>query len=134
MIPPSSTPSQQQQIQPPEQAAPANAATAPPEVPAPSSNVRDPFVTPENIAIYGETLVQPITVETIKDLNQLNEKRKQLLQEAEYAVKTQAKLDQQLAEVKKTMEEANNLKTEYKRMIAAKDVAHNVAKNDPTLR
>ena len=32
------------------------------------------------------------------------------------------------------MEEANNLKTEYKRMIAAKDVAHDVAKNDPALR
>ena len=84
--------------------------------------------------MYGETLVQPITAETIKDLNQLNEKRRKLLQEAEYAVKTQAKLDQQLAEVKKTMEEANNLKTEYKRMIAAKDVAHDVAKNDPALR
>ena len=65
--------------------------------------------------------------ETIKDLNQLNEKRKQLLEEAEYMVKTQAKLDQQLAEVRKTMEEANNLKTEYKRMLAAKDVAHDVA-------
>ena len=32
------------------------------------------------------------------------------------------------------MEEANNLKTEYKRMLAAKDVAHDVAKNDPVLR
>ena len=32
------------------------------------------------------------------------------------------------------MEEANNLKTEYKRMLAAKDVAHDVAKNDPALR
>ena len=84
--------------------------------------------------MYGETLVQPITAETIKDLNQLNEKRRKLLEEAEYTVKTQAKLDQQLAEVKKTMEEANNLKTEYKRMIAAKDVAHDVAKNDPALR
>ena len=49
--------------------------------------------------------------ETIKDLNQLNEKRKQLLEEVEYAVKTQAKLDQQLTKVRKTMEEANNLKT-----------------------
>ena len=32
------------------------------------------------------------------------------------------------------MEEANNLKMEYKRMIAGKDVAHDVAKNDPALR
>ena len=32
------------------------------------------------------------------------------------------------------MEEANNLKTEYKRMLATKDVAHDVAKNDPALR
>ena len=39
-----------------------------------------------------------------------------------------------MAEVKKTMEEANNLKTEYKRMLATKDVAHDVAKNDPALR
>ena len=73
-IPPSSTPPQQQQIQQPEQAAPANAATVPPEAPAPPSNARDPFFTPENIAMYGETLVHPITAETIKDLNQLNEK------------------------------------------------------------
>ena len=32
------------------------------------------------------------------------------------------------------MEEANNLRTEYKRILAAKDVAHDVAKNDPALR
>ena len=39
-----------------------------------------------------------------------------------------------MAEVKKTMDKANKLKTEYKRMLAAKDVAHDVAMNDPALR
>ena len=61
--------------------------------PALANNARDNFVTPENVAIYGETLAQPITADTIKDINELNEKRKQLLEEAEYAVKTQARLE-----------------------------------------
>ena len=39
-----------------------------------------------------------------------------------------------MADVKKTMDEANKLKTEYKRMLVAKDVAHDVAVNDPALR
>ena len=39
-----------------------------------------------------------------------------------------------MANVKKTMDEANKLKTEYKRMLAAKDVAHDVALNEPALR
>ena len=99
--------------------------------PALANNARDTFVTPENVGNYGETLAQPITADTIKDINELNEKRKQLLEEAEYAVKTQARLEQQMADVKKTMDEANKLKTEYERMIAAKDVAHDVAVHDP---
>ena len=82
-IPPSSIPPQQQQNCQPEQAAPPNADVAPSAEPAPASNARDNFVTPENVAIYGETLAQPITADTIKDINELNEKRKQLLEEAE---------------------------------------------------
>ena len=47
----------------------------PPTLPS-SSRAEDPFVTPANNATYGGTLMEPITLEHIRNVTELDDKRK----------------------------------------------------------
>ena len=93
----------------------------------------DPFVTPANNAAYGETLMEPITLQNIRNVTELDEKRRSLLEEAKHIAMLQEKLDRQMAEADKHLAGAKELATEYKKLITQQANPRQAALNDPKL-
>src|SRR4051812_22844632 len=71
-------------------------------------------ITPAYRVMYGNMLVEPMTVAHIRNVVQLDEKHQQLLEEAHAIVEQGAKLDRDLANAQKSIEKARVMEAEYK--------------------
>src|SRR4051812_40778537 len=71
-------------------------------------------VTPADRVMYDNLLVEPMTVDHIHNVVQLDEKRQQLLEEAQAIAEQGAKLDRGLANAQKSIEKARAMEAEYK--------------------
>ena len=58
--------------------------------------------------------MEPITLDHIRNVTELDNKRRNLLEEAKHLTMLQEKLDQQMAEADKNLAGAKDLATEYK--------------------
>ena len=77
--------------------------------------------------------MEPITLEHIRNVTELDEKRRNLLEEAKHITMLQEKLDRQMAEADKHLAGAKELATEYKKLIAQQANPRQAALNDPKL-
>ena len=73
---------------------PSNNNTA--NLPPPASTSAAAHVTPADRVMYDNLLVEPLTVDHIRNVTQLDEKRQQLLEEAQAIAEQGAKLDRDL--------------------------------------
>jgi hypothetical protein len=71
-------------------------------------------VTPADRVMYGNLLVEPMTVAHIRNVVYLDEKRRQLLEEAQAITEQGAKLDRDLANAQKSIEKSRAMEAEYK--------------------
>ena len=74
-------------------------------------------VTPADRVIYDNLLVEPLTAAHIRNLTHLDEKRQQLLEEAQAIVEQGAKLDRDLVNAQKSIEKARAMEAEYKTLL-----------------
>src|SRR3954462_13334565 len=74
-------------------------------------------VTPADRVMYGNLLVEPMIVAHIRNVVQLDEKRQQLLEEAQAIAEQGAKLDQDLANTQKSIEKARAMEAEYNTLL-----------------
>lgn len=81
-----------------------------------SARPNDPFVTPADKIYYGETLTTPVTLDRIKDVTALDNKRQELLEEAKFLSEYHKKLDRDIAEAENKMADAKRLATEYQKL------------------
>jgi hypothetical protein len=70
------------------------------------------FTTPVDKIIYG-TLVDPITPDYVKDVNDLEKKRREILREAKQVKKMGKKLDGDIAQAQDTLKHARNKEEKY---------------------
>src|SRR3954470_6656559 len=94
---------------------PSNNNTA--NLPPPASTSAAAHVTPADRVMYGNLLVEPLTVDHIRNVTLLNEKRQQLLEEAQAIVEQGAKLDRDMVNAQKSIEKARAMKAEYKTLL-----------------
>ena len=59
---------------------------------------QDPYTTLADKMMYGELLTEPITFDRIKDVSELDDKRKKLKEEAQYILKTSQNLEKEKKE------------------------------------
>jgi hypothetical protein len=105
------------EVMPPPAPVPPPPPPQPQQLPPSTSTAQDPFTTPADKIFYGTLLTEPITldrVKDVKDVTELDEKCKKLLEEAEASLK-----------------QAKQLETEYKRMISGQKKAIQPVVNDP---
>src|SRR4051812_40412384 len=93
-------------------------------------------VTLADRVMYGNLLVEPMTVAHIRNVVQLDEKRQQLLEEAQAIVEQGAKLDQDLVNAQKSIENARAIEAEYKTLLQQQKAKKALARviNDPGVR
>src|SRR3954467_13826405 len=105
-------------------------------LPPPASTFAATQVTPADRVMYGNLLVEPLTVAHIRNMTHLDEKRQQLLEEAQAIAEQGAKLDRDLVNAEKSIEKAIAMEAEYKTLLqqqkAKKAPAHVI--NDPGVR
>ena len=93
-------------------------------------------VTPVDRVMYGNLLVKPLTVSHIRNMTQLDEKRQQLLEEAQAIAEQGAKLDRDLVNAQKSIEKARAMEAEYKTLLQQQKAKKALARviNDPGVR
>src|SRR4051812_14996354 len=94
---------------------PSNNNTA--NLPPPASTSAAAHVSPADRVMYGNLLVEPLTVDHIRNVTQLDEKRQQLLEEAKSIAEQGAKLDRDLVNAQKSIENARAMEAEYKTLL-----------------
>src|SRR4051812_2835655 len=131
VMPPPPNPVQQPQVL---GIGPRNNNTA--NLPPPASTSAAAHVTPANRVMYGNLLVEPLIVDHIRNVTQLDEKLQQLLEEAQAIAEQGAKLDRDLVNMQKSIEKARAMEAEYKTLLQqqkAKKAPDHVI-NDPGVR
>src|SRR4051812_10703372 len=83
----------------------------------PASTSAAAQVTLADRVMYGNLLVEPLTVAHIRNVTQLDEKRQQLLEEAQAIAEQGAKLDRDLVNAQKSIEKARAMEAEYKTLL-----------------
>jgi hypothetical protein len=73
-------------------------------------------MTPLNKVIYG-TLVEPITPDYVRDVNDLEKKRRALLKEAKRVEKMGQQVDDDIAKAQDTLKRARNIEENYVNLI-----------------
>src|SRR3954462_6881515 len=113
---------------------PSNNNTA--NLPPPASMSAAAQVTPADRVMYDNLLVEPLTVAHIRNVTQLDEKRQQLLEEAQAIAEQGAKLDQDLVNAQKSIEKARAMEAEYKTLLQQQKAKKAPARviNDPGVR
>lgn len=94
---------------------PSNKNTA--NLPPPTSTSAAAQVTPADRVMYGNLLIEPLTVAHIRNMTHLDEKRQQLLEEAQAIAEQGAKLDRDLVNTQKSIEKAREMEAEYKTLL-----------------
>src|SRR3954462_3104867 len=86
--------------------------------------------------MYGNLLVEPLTVDHIRNVTQLDEKRQQLLEEAQDITEQGAKLDRDMVNVQKSIEKARAMEAKYKTLLLQQKAkkAPACVINDPGVR
>jgi hypothetical protein len=74
------------------------------------------FTTPMDKVVY-ETLRDPITPDYVKDVNNLDQKRRAILKEAKRVEKMGKKLDGDIAKAQDTLKRARNMEEKYTTLI-----------------
>jgi hypothetical protein len=74
------------------------------------------FMTPLDKVVYG-TLVDPITPDYVRDVNDLEKKRRAILKEAKRVEKIGEKLDGDIAKAQDTLKRARNMEEKYVTLI-----------------
>jgi hypothetical protein len=74
------------------------------------------FTTPMNKVVYG-TLGYPITPDYVRDMNDLEHKRRAILKEAKRVEKMGEKLDGDIAKAQDTLKRARNMEEKYATLI-----------------
>jgi hypothetical protein len=74
------------------------------------------FTTPMDKVIYG-TLGDPITPDYVKNMNDIEQKRREILKEAKRVEKTGQKLDGNIAQAQDTLKCARNMEEKYVTLI-----------------
>jgi hypothetical protein len=74
------------------------------------------FTTPLDKVVYG-TLTDPITPDYVKDVNDLEKKRRALLKEAKRVKKMGQQLDGDIAKTQDTLKRARNMEEKYVTLI-----------------
>jgi hypothetical protein len=70
------------------------------------------FTTPVDKIVYG-TLVDPITPDYVKDVNDLEKKRREILREAKQVEKMGKKMDGDIAQAQDMLKHARNKEEKY---------------------
>src|SRR3954466_5994571 len=86
-------------------------------LPPPASTSAAAHVTPADRVMYGNLLVEPLTVDHIRNVTQLDKKRQQLLEEAQAIAEQGAKLDRDLVNAQKSIEKARAMEAKYKTLL-----------------
>src|SRR4051812_37409969 len=86
--------------------------------------------------MYGNLLVEPMTVAHIRSIVQLDEKCQKLLEEAQAITEQGAKLDRDLANAQKSIEKARAMEAEYKTLLQQQKDKKALARviNEPGVR
>ena len=86
--------------------------------------------------MYGNLLVEPLTVDHIRNVTKLDEKRQQLVEEAQAIAEQGAKLDRDLVNAQKSIEKARAMEDEYKTLQQQQKAKKAPARviNDPGVR
>src|SRR4051812_19117262 len=86
--------------------------------------------------MYNNLFIEPLTVDHIWNVTQLDEKRQQLLEEARAIAEQGAKLDRDLVNAQKSIEKARAMKAEYKSLLQQQKAKKAPARviNDPGVR
>src|SRR5215216_715356 len=86
--------------------------------------------------MYDNLLVEPLTVDHIWNVTQLDEKRQQLLEEAQAIAEQGAKLDRDMVNAQKSIEKARAMEAEYKTLLQQQKAKKSPARviNDPGVR
>src|SRR3954465_13703874 len=102
-------------------------------LPPPASTSAEAHVTPADRVMYDNLLVEPLTVDHIRNVTQLDEKRQQLLEEAQDIAEQGAKLDRDLVNAQKSIEKARAMEAEYKTLLQQQNTKKAPARviNDP---
>jgi hypothetical protein len=74
------------------------------------------FMTPMDKVIYG-TLGNPITPDYVRNVNDLEQKRRDILKEAKCVEKMGQKLDGNIAQAQDTLKRARNMEEKYATLI-----------------
>jgi phage regulator Rha-like protein len=82
----------------------------------PVEHCPEDFVTPVDKIVYG-TLGDPITPEYVKDVNNLEKKRRKVLKEAKRVKKMGKKLDDDIAQAQDALKRARNMEEKYVTLI-----------------
>jgi hypothetical protein len=77
------------------------------------------FTTPMDKVVYG-TLGDPITPDYVRDVNNLEQKRQEILKEAKRVEKMGPKLDGDIAQAQDTLKRARNMEEKYATLIQKK--------------
>src|SRR3954471_22326453 len=94
---------------------PSNNDTA--NLPSAASTSAAAQVTPAGRVMYDNLIIEPLTVAHIRNMTQLDEKRQQLLEEAQAIAEQGAKLDRDLVNMQKSIEKARAMEAEYKTLL-----------------
>ena len=101
------------------------------ELPPGTSTTPNPYSTPAD-QMYGKVLATPITLDRVREVSNLDEMRKELLEEAKYIAEASAKIQETEAAAEATLKKVKQLETEYKKMVSDQKRAHQFA-NDPRI-
>jgi hypothetical protein len=74
------------------------------------------FMTPLEKVIYG-TLADPITLDYVRDMNDLEKKRRALLKKAKRVEKMGKQVDDDIAKAQDTLKRARNMEEKYVTLI-----------------
>src|SRR3954471_1912966 len=90
-------------------------------------------VTPADRVMYVNLLVEPLTVAHIRNVTQLDEKRQQLLEEAQAIAEQGAMLDRDLVNAQNSIEKSRAMEAEYKTLLQQQKAKKALARviNDP---
>jgi hypothetical protein len=77
------------------------------------------FVTPVDKIVYG-TLGDPVTPDYVKDVNDLEKKRRKVLKEAKRVKKMGKKLDGDIAQAQDVLKHARNMEKKYVTLISSR--------------
>src|SRR3954464_5993216 len=94
---------------------PSNNNTA--NLPPPASMSAAAQITPADRVMYGNLLIEPLTVAHIRNMTQLDEKRQRMLEEVQAIAEQGAKLDRDLVNARKSIEKARAMEADYKTLL-----------------